>query len=149
MRNYAETCKDICGHNSVYNIFVTFCHEKVQLLGCIFHFSMGGRHFQNMFLSSSPYHLSFDIAYKGVWMFLFYKTILNLKTRLLKQNLKKILLFFHYHLNLFICCKAKLKIQFIFSRMNLFYRINCFTEWLFFKQNWIFWKGIQIFILNN
>ena len=110
---------------------------------------MGGGQFQNMFLSSSPYHLSFDIAYTWVWMFLFYKAILNLKTRLLEENLKKMLLFFHYHLNLFICCKARLKIQFIFSRMNLFYRINCFTEWLFFKQNWIFWKGIQIFVLNK
>ena len=29
-------------------------------------------------------------------MFRFYKTILNLKTRLLEQNLKKILIFFHY-----------------------------------------------------
>ena len=98
---------------------------------------------------SSPCHLSFGIAYVGVWMFRFYKTILNLKTRLQKQNLKKILIFFHYHLNLLICCKTKLKIKFIFYRVSLFYRMNFFTEWNFSQQNYIFLKGIQIFILNK
>ena len=47
-------------------------------------------------------------------MFRFYKIMLNLKTRLQEQNLKKILLFYHYHLNLFISCKTKLEIKFIF-----------------------------------
>ena len=42
------------------------------------HLSMGRRYFQNMVLRlkcSSPCHLSFDIAYVGVWMFRFYKTM--------------------------------------------------------------------------
>ena len=84
-------------------------------------------------------------------MFRFYKTVLNLNTRLQEQNQKKILIFFHYYLSLFICCKTKLKIKFIFSRTNnfatfeqphfccktklkkvnfIFYRMN-----LFYKQN--------------
>ena len=53
-------------------------------------------------------------------MFLFYETIINLKTRLQEQNQKKPLIFFHYHLNLFICCKTKLKTKFIFYRINSF-----------------------------
>ena len=53
-------------------------------------------------------------------MFRFYKTIFNLKTRLQEQNHKKTLTFFHYHLNLFICCKTKLKTKFIFYRINSF-----------------------------
>ena len=67
-------------------------------------------------------------------MFRFYKTVLNLKTRLQEENLKKILIFFHYRLNLFICCKTKLKIEFIFSRMSLFYRMNLFYRLKFFEQ---------------
>ena len=65
-------------------------------------------------------------------MFRFYKTVLNLKTRLQEENLKKILIFFHYRLNLLICCKTKLKIKFIFYRMSLFYRMKFFTELNFF-----------------
>ena len=53
-------------------------------------------------------------------MFRFYKTILNLKTRLQEQNQKKTLIFFHCHLNLFICCKSKLKTKFIFYKINSF-----------------------------
>ena len=54
-------------------------------------------------------------------MFRFYKTMLNLKTRLQEQNQKKIFIFFHYHLNhLFICSKTKLEIKYIFYRMNSF-----------------------------
>ena len=60
-------------------------------------------------------------------MFRFYKTILNLKTRLQEQNLRKHIIFFHYHLNLFICCKTKLKIKFMFCRMSLVYRMNFST----------------------
>ena len=44
-------------------------------------------------------------------MFRFYKNILKLKTRLQKQNLKKIHLFFLYNLSLFICYKTKLKVK--------------------------------------
>ena len=55
-------------------------------------------------------------------MFRFYRTILNLKTRLQEQNLKKnTYIFFHYHLSLFICCKTKLKIKFMFVLMNEFF----------------------------
>ena len=87
-------------------------------------------------------------------MFRFCKAILNLKTRLQEQNQKKTLIFFHYHLDLFICCKTKLKTKFIFHRMysfaafeqpyfccktklkiklifyrmSLFYKTNFFTE---------------------
>ena len=80
--------------------------------------------------SSSPCHFWFDVAYIVVWMFRFYRTILNLKARLQEQNLKKTLIFFHYHLNLFICCKTKSKIKVIFYWMSLFkqnkffYRVN-------------------------
>ena len=65
-------------------------------------------------------------------MFRFYKTILTLKTRLQEQNQKKALILFHlYHLNLFICCKTKLKTKFIF------YRINSFAT---FEQPYFFCK---------
>ena len=75
-------------------------------------------------------------------MFRFYKTILNLKTRLQEQNQKKILTFFHYHLNLFICCKTKLKIKFIFYRMSLFYKQNeFFYRVKFFLTELNFMKG--------
>ena len=68
-------------------------------------------------------------------MFLFYKTILNLKTRFQEQNLKKIIfIIFHYYLNRFICCKTKLKIKFMFYRMRLFYRMNFFTKWIFLTE---------------
>ena len=52
MPNYAETCKDICGYNSVYNIFVYLLPLKSSVLWCNFqtHFSMGVRHFKNMAL---------------------------------------------------------------------------------------------------
>ena len=74
-------------------------------------------------------------------MFRFYKTILNLKTRLQEQNLKKILIFFHYHLNLFICCKTKLKIKFIFYWMSLFKQNECFYRVIFFWTELNFLKG--------
>ena len=73
-------------------------------------------------------------------MFRFYKTMLNLKTRLQEQNLKQILIFFHYHLNLFICCKTKLKIKFMFYRMRLFYKINVFNRVNFFLTELNFLK---------
>ena len=85
-----------------------------------------------------------DIAYIEVWMFRSYKTILNLKTTLQNQNLKKILfqknIFFHYHINLFICSKNKLKIKFIFYRMSSFYRINFFYRLKFFLTDRNFLK---------
>ena len=109
------------------------------------HFSIGKRHFQNMFLKLKQFHSlsSFisHIAYIEVWMFRFYKTMLNVKFRLQEQNLKNILIFFHYHLNLFICCKTKLKKKFIFYRMSLSYRMIFFTEWIFFLTELNFLKG--------
>ena len=96
----------------------------------------------------------------------FYKTILNLKTRLQKQNLKKILIFFHDHLNLFICSKnlfkTKLKVKSIFYRMiffftewNFFSRKNFFlqnesfyTEWFFFTE-WNFFTELFFFYRAN
>ena len=82
----------------------------------------------------------------------FYKTILNLKTRLQKQNLKKILIFFHDHLNLFICSKnlfkTKLKVKSIFYRMIFF-----FTEWNFFSRKNFFLQNesfyTEWFFLQN
>ena len=75
-------------------------------------------------------------------MFRFYKTILNLKTRLQEQNQKKMLIFFHYYLNLFICWKTKLKIRFIFYRMSLFYKQNeFFYECNFFLTELNLMKG--------
>ena len=56
-------------------------------------------------------------------MLRFYKIILNLKTILQEQKLQKkknTYIFFHYHLNLFICGKTKSKIKFMFYRMRLF-----------------------------
>ena len=99
---------------------------------------MGKRLFKNMILRLK-YFFSLPsficIAYIGVWMFLFYKTILNLKTRFQEQNLKKIIfIFFHYHLNRFICCKTKLQTKFMFYRMRLFYRMNFFTKWIFLTE---------------
>ena len=77
-------------------------------------------------------------------MFRFYKTILNLKTRLKEQNLKQIL-FFHYHLNLLIFCKTKLKIKFIRIHVlqNAFVLQNEFflTERIFFLTELNFLKG--------
>ena len=37
MRNYAETCKGICGYNSLYNLFVYFLPLKNSLF--VVHFS--------------------------------------------------------------------------------------------------------------
>ena len=82
-------------------------------------------------------------------MFRFYKIILNLKTRLQEQNLKKILIFFHYHLNLFICCKTKLKIKFMFTECV------CFKEWFFLQRDFFnrikfFERGCKCFFwINN
>ena len=58
-------------------------------------------------------------------MFRFYKTILNLKTRLQEQNL----------------CKTKLKIKYKFYRMRLFYRMNFFCRVKFFLTELNFLKG--------
>ena len=74
-------------------------------------------------------------------MFRFYKTVLNLKTRLQEESLKKILILFHYRLNLFICCKTKSKIKFIFYRMNLVYRMNFFYRIKFLLTDLNFLKG--------
>ena len=80
-------------------------------------------------------------------MFQFYKTILNLKTRLKEQIQKKILIFFFYRMNSFatfeqpyFCCKTKLKIKCIFYRMTLFYKQN-----EFFLQSEIFFKRIKFY----
>ena len=108
------------------------------------HFSMGTRHFQNMILKLKQFLSLPSFIWQliiGVWMFRFYKTILNLKTRLKAQNLKKILIYFHHHLNLFNCCKTKLKIKLMFCRIRLFYRMNFFAEWTFFLTELNFLKG--------
>ena len=129
MRNYAETCKGICGALSKRILAWEEGTSQTWFLD------------QN---SSSPCHLSFDLTYIGVWVFRFYKTILNLKTRLQKQNLKKnIYIFFHYHLSLLICGRTKLKIKFICYRMRLFYRMNFFTERFFSNRIKFFGRGYK------
>ena len=64
-----------------------------------------------------------------------------MKTGLQEQNRKQILIFFHYHLNLFICCKSKLTVKFMFYRMRLFYRMNYFNRVIFFLTELNFFKG--------
>ena len=74
----------------------------------------------------------------------------NLKTRLQEQNLKNILIFFHYHLNLFICYKTKSKIKVIFYWMSLFKQNNFFTEWNSFNTVEFFERGYKyLFWINN
>ena len=84
-------------------------------------------------------------------MFRFYKTILNLKTRLQEQNLTKIRIFFHYHLNLFICCKTKSKIKLIFYWMRLFKQNDFFCRVKFFLNEIKFFeRGYKyLFSINN
>ena len=36
MRNYVETCKDICGYNLVYNFFYFFAIKKFTFCGALF-----------------------------------------------------------------------------------------------------------------
>ena len=143
MRNYAETCKGICGYNLVYNFFVYFLPLKSSLF--VVHFSNAFQHGKEALPKHDSqtkivpllviFHLKQLI--QGCECFDFtkslnYTIIPKLKTRLQEQNLKKILIFFHYHLNLFICCKTKLKIKFIFYRMSLFNRMNFFYRAKFF-----------------
>ena len=54
-------------------------------------------------------------------------------------------MFFHYHLNLFICCKAKLKIKLIFYKMSLFYRMNFLQSEIFFSRIKFFERGNNIY----
>ena len=130
----------------------TFCHQKVHFLWCTFqkHLSMGKRHFQNMilrlkqFLSLSSF--IWHSWYRGVNVSIL-QNYTSFQDQITRAESQKTFKFFHYHLNLFICCKTKLKIQFIF------YRMSCFTEWSFYiEKNFLkiikfFNKGIQIFIL--
>ena len=76
---------------------------------------------------SSPCNLSFVVVKMKIFCFrkvineelplfysiLFCTTIVNLKIRLQEQNLRKIVIFFHFHLNLSICCTTKLKAKLI------------------------------------
>ena len=64
MRNYTETCKDICGNNLVYNLCIPFAVKKFgfccaffkRILSCERGIS------KTWFLDSySPCHLSFGI----------------------------------------------------------------------------------------
>ena len=88
-------------------------------------------------------------------MFRFYKAMLNLKTRLQEQNLKKILIIFHYHLNLFICCKTKLKLKFVLQNVfvvnhDFFYTLIFLTELNFLKGDTnIYFKQITFFVKKD
>ena len=137
MRNYANTCKGICGYNLVYNFFVYFLPFKSSLFcGALSKriLAWEGGTSQTWFLdynTSSPCDILFELPYIEVWVFRFYKTILNLKTRLQEQNPKKTY-FVHFHLNLFICCKNWIEnkiylLQNAFVLQNeFFYRANFF-----------------------
>ena len=73
----------------------------------------------------------------------------------------KILIFCHYHhLNLFICCKIKLRIKVHFLQNDFFYRMKCFsTEGIlffffflqdkFFSWNEALFTGWNIFYRMN
>ena len=73
----------------------------------------------------------------------FCKTTVNLKTRLQEQNPRKILIFLHCRLYLFICRKIKLKIIFfyvIFFLQNqiFFTELIFLSEWNFFNKNYFY-----------
>ena len=155
MRNNAETCKDICGYNLVHNFFVYFLPLKSSLF--VVHFSNAFQHGKEALLKHDSqtkivpllviFHLTQLI--QGCEYFDFTKLYLigrpDYKSRISKKHI-----FFHYHLNLFICCKTKLKIKFMFYRMRLFYRINFFTELIFFNRIELFERGYKyLFQTNN
>ena len=141
-RNNAKLCGNVQGH-----LWLQLCYAVFKRI-----LAWEGGISQTWLLdwnSSFPYHLSFDLAYIGVWMFRFYKTILNLKTRLQAQNLKKTLIFFS------LSCKPvhllqnwiENKIHFL---QNAFVLQNEHFYWvIFFLTELNFWKRIQIFILNK
>ena len=85
MRNYAETCKGICGYNLVYNFFVYLLPLKSSVF--VVHFSNAFWHGKEAlpkhgsYTKIAPLLVILGIASIVVWMFQFYKTILNLKTR--------------------------------------------------------------------
>ena len=108
-----------------------FCYWKVQFLWCTFqtHFSMGRFKIVPFII---VFHLTWPI--QGCKCFDFTKLYLIWRPDHKSRIWKKYIYFFHYHLNLFICCKAKLKVKLIFYRMSLFYRISFFTEWIFFNR---------------
>ena len=84
-------------------------------------------------------------------MFRFYKTLLNVKTRLQEQNLKKILLFFSLSFKLFICCitKLKIKLNFLKGDTNIYFEyITLFEKKNFTEKNKTFVKIIHIFFLK-
>ena len=68
---------------------------------------------------------------------------------------EKMLIFFCYHLNLFIYCKTKLRIKSYFLQNDFFYRMKCFfTEWncftrlkFFYRMN--FFYGTKLSLQNN
>ena len=136
MRYNVEKRKDICCYNLVYNIFVYFLPLKSLVF--VVHISNAIQHGKEALLKDGSqtqtktvlllviFHLTQLI--QGSECFDLTKLRLILKTSLQENNLKKILIFFHYHLNLFVCCKTKLKIKFIFYRMRLFQRMEFFTE---------------------
>ena len=66
MRNFAETCKDICGYTLKYNIPVYLLPLKSSVF--VLHFSNAFYHGREALSKhgSSPCHLSFDITYIGV-----------------------------------------------------------------------------------
>ena len=148
MRNYAETCKVICGYNLIYNFFVYFLPVKSSLLWCTFqtHFSMGRRRFPNMILRLKyflSFFLWFDLAYIGVWVFRFYKIILHLKTRLQEQNLKKARIFFSLSFKSVHLLQNWIEKKFIFYRVRLFHRMIFFTEWIFLNRINVFERGYR------
>ena len=71
MRNYVQTCKGFCGYNLMYNFFVYFLSLTSSLFRV--HFSNAFQHGKEALPkhdsktknSSSPCHLSFEIAYIG------------------------------------------------------------------------------------
>ena len=113
------------------------------------HLSMGKRHFQNMILRLKQFlSLSSFIWHSlctGVNVSIL-QNYTSFEDQITRAESQKNTYLFHYDLNLFICCKTKLKIKFLFYRMRLFYRMIFFAEWIFLNRIRFFERGYKYFV---
>ena len=120
-----ENVQGICGYNLVYNFFVYFLPLKSSLF--VVHFSNAFQHGKEALPKHDsqttivPLFVTFHLRQLIQACKCFYT---KFEDQIGRAELQKILTYFHYHLNLYIRCKAKLKIKFMFYRMPLFYRMN-------------------------
>ena len=113
------------------------------------HFSMKRRHFPNMilrlklFLSLSSF--IWPTLYWGVSVSIL-QNYSSFEDQITRAKSKKHLYFFHYHLNLLICCKTELKIKFIFTEWIFLQSEFFLTELNFLKGDTnIYFKQIPLF----